>query len=89
MEEKIAQIKKILRIIDKCKGVMFIVAVVMLAYTFIGGKVWADAQWFMESEPYAFIVLFFSLVAIIVVNLIKVLLAMVHNNIVRRMQAEK
>jgi len=84
MEEKINKIKKIIRKVDKVKGVIFLIAIVMLLYTMLGGKAWGEYQWFMESEPYAYIVLFFSLIAVVVVNLGKVFLVMYHNRLVRK-----
>lgn len=84
MEEKILKMKKIIRSVDKCKGVLFLIAIVMLLYTVIGGKSFSERQWYMESEPYAYIILFFSLIAVVLVNLGKVFLVMYHNKLVRK-----
>lgn len=84
MEEKILKMKKLIRKVDKCKGILFLIAIVMLLYTVIGGKSFSERQWYIESEPYAYIILFFSLIAVVLVNLGKVFLVMYHNKLVRK-----
>lgn len=88
MEDKITKAKKIINIVDKIKGTFFLTAIILLLFVFLGGKVWGEMNWFIEAEPYFYIVLFFMLIAVIVINVGKVFLVMYHNSLVRRNSKE-
>ncbi len=85
MEEKIAKAKRIIRVADKIKGTCFLTAIILLLFVFLGGKVWGEMNWFIEAEPYIYIVLFFMIIAVIVINIGKMFLVTYHNTLVKKL----
>ncbi len=84
MEEKITKAKKIIRIVDKIKGTFFLTAILLLGFLFLGEKMWGDSNWFIDAEPYIYIVLFFLIIAVLAANFGKIFLVMYHNTLVRK-----
>ena len=72
MKEKLAKVKKIINIIDKIKATFFLTVIVLLLFVFGGGKLWGEMGWFINSEPYVYIVLFFLIIAVVAINIGKI-----------------
>lgn len=82
---KMEKAKKRMDRINKCRLFFMFVAIVLLLFIFWGGKVWEDAQWFIDIRQKLYNFLWYDIVLLVVATFAKLFSAMRYNSAVRKL----
>ena len=61
------------------------VAVVLLVFLFWGGKVWEEAQWFIDVRQKLYNLLWYDIVLLVIASFAKLFAAMRYNRTVKKL----
>lgn len=87
-EEKKQRIEKARRRMEtanKFRLAFLFVAVVLLLFVFWGGKVWEDAQWFVDIRQKLYHFLLYDIAMLLIMTFLKLFAAMRYNRLVRKL----
>lgn len=84
-KEKLEKLKKRMEFANKMRLAFMFVAVVLLLFIFWGGKLWEEAQWFIDSRQKLYRFLWYDIVFLAVCTFAKLILAMRYNHEVRKL----
>lgn len=88
MEEenkKFEKAKKRLERINKCRLIFMFVAIVLLLFIFWGGKIWEEAQWFIDIRQKLYNFLWYDIVLLVIASFAKLFAAVHYNRTVKKM----
>ena len=84
-EKKLEKAKKHMELINKWRMVFMFIAIVLLVLIFWGGKVWEEAQWFINIRQKLYNFLWYDIVLLVICTFAKLFSAMRYNNAVRKL----
>ena len=85
MKEKIAKAKKYVNVVNKVRVVLLCVAMLVIAFIFLGEKLWSEQAWFAASGQYAFAVMFITIFGSVIATFAKFILIAYHNSLVKKL----
>lgn len=74
-----------MNLINKIRLVFMFVAIVLLLFIFWGGKVWEEAQWFIDIRQKLYNFLWYDIVLLVLATFAKLFSAMRYNSTVRKL----
>lgn len=84
-KEKLEKAKKRMERINKIRLVFMFVAVLLLVFIFWGGKIWEEAQWFIDIRQKLYNFLWYDIVLLVISTFAKLFSAMRYNNAVHKL----
>ncbi|MBD5552528.1 MAG: hypothetical protein HDQ96_15405 [Lachnospiraceae bacterium] len=84
-KQKMEKAKKRMNIINRFRLVFMFVAIVLLVFIFWGGKVWEDAEWFINVRQKCYNFLWYDIVLLVITTFAKLFSAMRYNSTVRKL----
>lgn len=84
-KKKLEKAKKRMERINKCRLFFMFVAVVLLLFIFWGGKVWEEAQWFLDIRQKIYDFLLYDILLLVIATFAKLFAVMRYNRIVKKL----
>lgn len=84
-KQKLEKAKKRMERFNKLRLFFMFVAVVLLLFIFWGGKVWEEAQWFLDIRQKLYNFLFYDIVLLLIMSFAKLFAAMRYNRTVKKL----
>lgn len=84
-KKKLEKAKKRVERINKCRLFFMFVAVILLLFTFWGGKVWDEAQWFLDIRQKLYNFLWYDIVLLVIATFAKLFAVMRYNSTVKKL----
>ncbi len=83
--EKLEKLKKRMEFANKMRLVFLFSAVIWLLCIFWGGKIWEEAQWFIDVRQKLYQFLWYNIVLLVLCTFAKLILAVRYNHEVRKL----
>lgn len=84
-KKKLEKAKRRMDRINKCRLFFMFVALVLLLFIFWGGKVWEEAQWFLDIRQKLYNFLWYDIVLLVIATFAKLFAAMRYNRTVKKL----
>lgn len=84
-KKKLEKAKKRMERINKFRLFFMFVAIVLLVFIFWGGKVWEEAQWFINIRQKLYNFLWYDIVLLLITTFARLFAAMRYNRTVKKL----
>lgn len=86
-KETLEKAKKRMELMNKVRLFFMFVAIVLLLFIFWGGKVWEEAQWFVDIRKKLYNFLCYDIILLVMSTFAKLLAAIRYNRAVRKLSS--
>lgn len=84
-KQKFEKAKRRMERLDKWRLCFMFIAILLLLFIFWGGKVWEEAQWFIDIRQKLYNFLWYDIVLLMIMSFAKLFSAMLYNDAVRKL----
>lgn len=84
-KQKLEKARRRMERINKWRLVFMFTAIVLLVFVFWGGKIFDEAQWFIDIRQKLYNFLWYDIVLLVITTFAKLFSAMRYNNAVRKL----
>ncbi len=84
-KKKLEKAKRRVERINKCRLFFMFVALVLLLFIFWGGKIWEEAQWFLDIRQKLYNFLWYDIVLLVIATFAKLFAVMRYNSLVKKL----
>lgn len=82
---RLEKAKRRMEILNRWRLCFMFIAILLLVFIFWGGKVWEEAQWFVDIRQKLYNFLWYDIVLLVIMTFAKLFSAMRYNNAVRKL----